>query len=200
MVEMLQAHFMKWKNKQYMVVNKVPKELQSKVKTFLEAVNTNFSFLSNYGYKIKEEKVATQYVVKNIIEVLFKNEELDRVVLIHYEPNDLNGNTIDLISVSLFNGIRLLNKKLLLELYIKKYKSDLKIEHLTYPSMNNKTTFEENMNTSLAGFAYFLHDTGINLVNGTEWEDGLIYDWSSAEKMLYNEQKRILGDNNFDNK
>lgn len=178
-----------------MVLNKIPKELQPKVTAFLEAVDVHFSFLTDYGYKIKEEKIATQYAVKNIIEVLYKNEELDRIVIVHYEPNNIENNPVNLISISLFNGIKLLNKELELELYIKKYKPELDIEHLTYLSKNNKATFEENMQTSIAGFAYFLQDTGINLINGSEWEDGLIYDWSSAEKLLYEEQKRILGEN-----
>lgn len=177
-----------------MVINKIPNELRPKVTAFLNAVDVHFSFLSNYGYKIKEERIATEYTVKNIVEVLYKNEELDRVVLVHYEPINIFEQTVDLVSVSLFNGIKLLNKKLYLELYIKKYKPELDIEHLTYPNKNSKTTFEENMQTSITGFAYFLQDTGINLINGSEWEDGLIYDWSSAEKILYEEQKRILNE------
>ena len=57
---------------------------------------------------------------------------------------------------------------------------------------DNNDSFETNINKSLAGFAYFLKDTGAKLIDGSEWEEGLFYDWSSAEKMLYKEQKKRL--------
>lgn len=177
-----------------MVNNKIPNELRPKVIAFLEAVDIYFSFLKDYEYYDIEQRVATQYVVKNVTEVLYKNEKLDRAIVIHYEPNNFEGKPIDLVSISIFDGIKFMIKELELELYIKKYKPEYEIEHLTYPNKNNKNTFKENMNTSVAGFAYFLKDTGMNLVNGSEWEDGLIFDWSSAEKILYKEQKRILGE------
>jgi len=194
MAELWKALFTKWKNKRYMVNNKIPNELRPKVIAFLEAVDIYFSFLKDYEYYDIEQRVATQYVVKNVTEVLYKNEKLDRAIVIHYEPNNFEGKPIDLVSISIFDGIKFMIKELELELYIKKYKPEYEIEHLTYPNKNNKNTFKENMNTSVAGFAYFLKDTGMNLVNGSEWEDGLIFDWSSAEKILYKEQKRILGE------
>lgn len=190
---------MKWKKALFMVVNKVPKEIQPKVKAFLGSVEKYFSFLKDYNYVFNEAKIATEYVVDNIIEVSYKNEKLDRLIVINYEPNDIDNNVVDLVTVSLFSDIRLRNKELVLKKYLKKYKSDLEIEHLTYPSQNGKRSFEENMKTSISGYAYFLKDIGINLVKGTEWEDGLIYDWSAAEDILYKTQKNIIyGDDNTD--
>ncbi len=55
-----------------------------------------------------------------------------------------------------------------------------------------KETFEENLQNSIDGFAYLLKDVAINIVEGKEWENGLTFDWSSAEKILYREQKRNL--------
>lgn len=175
-----------------MVLNKIPKEIQPRVKVFLDSADVYFSFLSNYGYKIKEERIATEYAVKYIVEIRYKNEELDRIITVHYEPIDVFEKESDYLSVFLFNGIKLLNKKLELELYIKKYRPELNIEHLTYPMKDNNDSFETNINKSLAGFVYFLKDTGAKLIDGSEWEEGLFYDWSSAEKMLYKEQKKRL--------
>ena len=181
-----------------MLINELPKEIQSKVTAFLKAVDVCFVFLNDYGYIIKEKRIAKQYVVKNIIEVLYQNDELERVVLIYYQPNDIDGNEYNYISVSIYNEIKSFNKKLLLELYIKKYKPELDVKQLTYPNQNNKLTFEENILTCVSGFAYFLSDAGINLINGSEWEDGLIFDWSSAEKILYEEQKKLISGDNRD--
>jgi len=190
---------MKWKKALYMVINKVPKEIKPKVKAFLNAVEIHFQFLENYNYKVSKIGIATQYVVDNIIEVIYQNDKLDRLIVIHYEPKDIDDNNIDLVSLSIFNGIKLLDKELVLKKYLKKYKSDLEIEHLTYPNKNGKDSFKENMETSISGYAYFLSDIGINLVNGIEWEDGLLYDWSAAEDMLYQAQKdTIYGDDNKD--
>ena len=192
MVDQLKALFIEWKNRRYMVINKIPNELRPKVTAFLNAVDVHFSFLSDYGYLIKEERIATEYAVDNIIEVRYKNEDLDRVIIIHYEPKSIDNKDVNLISVSFFNGIKFLNRELGLEYYLKKYKPEFDLEHLTYFNRNSKATFEENIQTSIAGFAYLLQDTGINLVDGSEWEDGLTFDWSSAEKILYEAQKKII--------
>lgn len=184
---------MKWKNKQFMVLNKITSDFRHNVKTFFDLVDLHFSFLKKYGYRVKETRLATQYSVSNIVEVIFENTDLERIIVLHYEPNDLDGNAVHLISVSLFNRIKNQNKELELGLYIKKYKPELDIEHLKYPMKNYNGNFEESINKSLSGFAYFLKDEGINLIKGSEWEDGLFYDWSSAEKILYKEQKKNLG-------
>ena len=185
---------MKWKNSRSMVLNKVSNDNRDKAKVFLNVVEKQFSFLKNYGYKFKEAKVATEYVVNDIVEVHYQNDELKRLIIIHYEPIDIDNKEIDLISISLFNGVTNLDKELVLKKYLKKYKSTLEIEHLTYPIKNNKSSFRENMKTSISGYAYFLKDVGENLIKGKEWEDGLIYDWSSAEDILYKAQKDALSD------
>lgn len=179
-----------------MDINKISEEAQTRVLVFLEAVDKSFSFLNEYGYTIKEERLAPQYVVKDIFEVLYKNEDLDRVVRIQYQFYGYEGNPINLVTVSLFKGVKFLNTELGLEYYLKRYKPEFDMKHLTYPDKNNKATFEENMETSIAGFAYLLQDICVNLINGSEWEDGLTFDWSSAEKIMYEAQKKIVyGDN-----
>ena len=200
MLKLLKAPFTNLKNKQFIKTNKIPNELQSKVIAFLNAVDTHFSFLSDYGYTVKQERLATQYVVDNIIEVSYKNEDFDRIIRIQYEPKDLDNKDVDFISVSIFEVIRFLNKEIKFALYIKKYKPDFDIEHLSYCNKNKQASFEENIHTAIAGFAYLLKDIGINLVNCSEWEDGLTFDWSSAEKMLYEAQKKIIYGDNKDTK
>ncbi len=151
------------------------------------------------GYSDIEERIADQYVVKNVVEVNYRNLSLDRLVSIEYTPNTLDNKPENFIGVSLFKDIKLLKQELDFRLYVKKYHPDFEFTHLSYFMKNNKTSFEENLNISLAGFSYILQEMGENLLKGSEWENGLIVDWSSASSVLYKEQKRILGENNDDN-
>ncbi len=184
-----------------MVLNKVPKEIRPKVKVFLNAVDKHFSFLKNYNYKVKNIRIATEYAVDNIIEITYINKELNREIIIHYEPNNIDGDIIDLISVTFNNNRFNLNKELEFDIFIEKYNSKVDVDNLNYPAKNSKGSFKENMETSISGYAYFLKDIGINLVNGTEWEDGLVYDWSAVEDILYQAQKDVIyGGDNDDNK
>jgi len=176
-----------------MLINEIPTEVRPRVSDFLRLTDAHFSFLKNYGYYEKEEKIARQYVVKNIIDVIYKNADIDRAIIIHFEPNDLDGSVTNHLSITFYDGIRLMNKQLWFNLYIKKYKPDIDTTLLTKIDKNNKSTFEENLETALTGFEYFIKDIGIGLIDGSEWEDGIFYDWSSASKILYDEQKRILG-------
>lgn len=181
-----------------MVINKITKEVKPRVKTFFKGVETHFAFLKEHGYIAIGERLPSGYAVKDIVEFLYINHSSGRAIIIHFEPNNLEGDSINLISINLYKGARMINdnllwdKQLVLSLYVEKYKHEFDILHLTYPDKNKEDSFEKNLNISLSGWAYFLKDIGINLVNGSEWEDGLFYDWSSAGKMLYDEQKRIL--------
>jgi hypothetical protein len=178
------------------IINEVSAEVRPKVKEFLRLTDLHFSFLKNYGYNEKEEKIAKQYAVKNMIDVIYKNVHIDRAIVINFQPNKIDGSISNYLSVTFYKGIKFMDKELWLSLYIKKYKPDIDITLLNEIDKNNKPTFEENIAKAMSGFEYFVKDIGIGLVDGSEWEDGLIYDWSSAEKMLYDEQKRILGENN----
>lgn len=160
-----------------MINNKVFIEKCPRTKIFLEMVNRFFSFLKDYEYQFKEIKLETDYVLEDIVEVLYENKNLNRLIVIHYEPNDSYGNKIDFISLSLFKDRILQTKELVFKKYLYKYRPDIQIEHLSYLRINNKATFEDNMRISISGFSYFLSDIGVNLLNGSEWEDGLIYDW-----------------------
>jgi hypothetical protein len=175
-----------------MVLNKVTPEIRPKVTEFFNAVDNHFSFLKNYGFTDIEKKIATGYAVKDVVEVLYKNSKLNKTILIQYNPYDVFGNNIDYLHISLFKGVEYSNNELVLKLFIKKYKPELDIEHLTYPMKDNNYSFEININKSLLGFAYFLKDTGVKLIDGSDWEEDLFYDWSSAEKILYDEQKKKL--------
>jgi len=176
-----------------MLIDEIPTELRPRIIEFLKLTDKHFSFLNDYGYSVKEEKIAKQYAVKNIIEVVYKNPNIDRAIIIHFEPNDIFGVIANYLSVSFYNGIKFLDRKLLFELYIKKCKPDIDTTFLTKIDKNNKSSFEENLETAMAGYEYFLKDIGIGLINGTEWEDGIYLSWDSASKILYDEQKRILG-------
>ncbi len=115
---------MKWKKVLFMVINKVPKDIKPKVRVFLNAVEKHFSFLKDYGYTFKEAKIATEYVVDNIIEVLYQNEKLDRLIIIHYEPIDIDEEEIDNITIMFYKGIKLRNNKLEFDMFIEKYNTD----------------------------------------------------------------------------
>lgn len=176
-----------------MVINKVPIKIRPKVKSFLNAVDKHFSFLiKDYGYEFKEAKIATEYVVDNVIEVLYQNEELDRLIIIHYEPIDIDQEEADFITLIIYKGIEFRKNKLEFDLYIEKHNSVYDTSDLNEVNKNNKASFDENMETSVSGYAYFLKDIGINLVNGNEWENGLVYDFKAAEDMLYQAQKDII--------
>ena len=195
MEELTQVQFMKWKNRQFMINIKVSRKNKLKVSAFVNATKKYFKFLEDYNYTLKSITTSKQHSVKDIIEIRFENEEIDRLILIIYEPDDIKGNVIDLLGISFYNGIKSLNKELVFEKFLEKYKPELEIEHLIYPNKNNKDSFDENVELSLSGLSYFIKEVGISLVDGTDWEDGLFYDWSSAQETLYKEQKKQLGDN-----
>ncbi len=186
---------MKWKKASSMVINKIPKDIRPKVKVFLNAVDKHFSFLLVQGYTIKKIEKSTRYsVANNIIEVFYKNEEFDRLIIVHYDPGNSLEEGKDFIDVSLFKGEDLHFGQLKFDMYLEKYLSERNFDNLNYPNKNNKGSFKANMEASISGYAYFLKDVGENLINGKEWEDGLRFDWSSAEDILYKAQKDILRD------
>lgn len=184
---------MKWKNLQSMVLNKVPKDIKPKVKVFLKAVDKHFSFLLEKGYVIKKIEKSERYsVANNIIEVFYKNEKLDRLVIVHYDPGLSSEERKDFIDVSIYKGEDLHFGQLKFDMYLEKYLSATDFDSLNYPRKNNKSSFKENMETSITGYSYFLKDVGENIIDGKEWEDGLRFDWSSAEDILYQAQKDII--------
>lgn len=168
-------------------------DTQSRISVFFKLVKENMSFLENLGYVDIEEKLATQYVVKDIVEVLYKNINLDRVIIVYFEPNSIDNTISNFLSVSIYNGIELMDRELLFILYINKYMPEVDVDCLTYIDKNKGNSFEENIQTSLAGYTFFLKEIGSQLLDGSEWEDGLYYSMASAEKLLYEQQKRIFG-------
>ncbi len=176
-----------------MDLNKISKKIRLKVKMFLSSVEASFSYLNEYNYKVKTVSIATEYVVDNIINVFYENKELNRKILIQYQPYDIDEEIVDLISVTIYKGVGMNFQELDFDIYLEKYKPDLDIEKLSSPMKNSNYTFKENIKTSIAGYAYYLKDIGLNLINGVEWEEGLVLDWSSAESMLYQQQKKFLG-------
>ncbi|MFP9097907.1 hypothetical protein ACLI09_02535 [Flavobacterium sp. RHBU_24] len=176
-----------------MDLNKITEETRPRVLSFLNAVKTHFSFLTDLGYKDIEERIATEYVVKNIVEIRYKNISLNQTINIHYEPNDINNKSVDLVNLFILKG-DFMDKKLNFALYLNKYYPEIETKHLSYPKANEIQTFDEAMQITSAGYSYLVKDVGLSLVKGLEWEDGLIYTWSSAAKSLYSEQKRILGE------
>ena len=182
-----------------MVINKIPKDIRPKVKVFLNVVDKHFSFLLDQGYVIKKIEKSTRYsVANNIIEVFYKNEKSDRLIIVHYDPGENLEEEKDFIDISLYKGEDLHFDQLKFDMYLEKYLLETNFDSLNYPNKNNKGSFKENMEASISGFAYFLKDVGENLISGTEWEDGLRFDWSSAEDILYKAQKDILRDNDND--
>lgn len=174
--------------------NKITEELKPRISFFLEFVKMYFSFLQEFGYLDIEERIAEEYVVKNIVEVRYKNKFLNQIVNIHFEPIDIDNNPINLINLFILRneGIEKLN----FELYINKYYPQIDTTHLSYPKKNEGQTLKTAIQISCAGYSYLLKDIGLDLLNGLEWEDGLIHTWSSASEILYKEQIRILRENN----
>lgn len=175
------------------MINKVSKEVRPRVKDFLNVASNSFKFLEEYGYMLKEERIATEYVVNDVIEVIYQNEKLDKLIIIHYEPIDIEQKDIDYLTVMIYKGEKSYKNKLELDIFIEKYHSDFDTNVLSDVNKNNKKSFKENMEASMLGYAYFLKDIGIKLISGNEWESGLIYDLSSAEEIIYKQQKKGLG-------
>ena len=125
-----------------MVLNKVSKKVKPKVKIFLDTTDKYFSFLKDYGYVFKGAKIATEYVVDNIIEVQYQNEKLDRLIIVHYEPIDIDDEEVDNISVIFYRGIKLHNSKLEFDLFIEKHNPDFDTNNLNDINKNNKGSFK----------------------------------------------------------
>lgn len=180
------------------MINKISKSVRLNVETFFDVISKRFQFLKEYGYELKEKRIATEYAVEDVVEVLYYNKYINRLIVLHYEPKDIDGKFIDLLTLSLYNDDDhiLSNNEILFSKYIEKYASENKIdlEKLDYPNLNGKETFKENLEVSISGYVYFLKGIGINLILGKEWEDGLKIDLSSAEEMLYKQQKKELGE------
>lgn len=178
-----------------MVINKFSKEIRSKVKIFLDLIDRSFSFLENYGYNIKNERLASEFSVDDVVQVTYYNKEIDRLIAIQYEPKDIDGKSINLVTISFFKGDDpFLDDELKFDIYIRKYGNENQIDvlNLKYPDRNNESSFRKNLDISINGYLYYLKDIGISLINGDEWENNLIIDWSNAEKVIYNEQKKGL--------
>lgn len=184
---------MKWKRQSYMVINKVPSKLKAKVASFLSSIDKHMVFLKDFGYNLQDIKIATEYAVDYVIEVIYRNEKLNRIMVIHYEPIDIDENTVDLLTLHFYNDKFMLDKnKLEFDKYLKKYIPEVDLQSLNYPNKNNRPTFEENIDISVSGYSYYLKESANDILIGMEWEDGLTFDWSSAEDVLYKAQKRII--------
>lgn len=179
------------------MINKISKEARPRVKDFLEVVSKYFQFLEEYGYNLREQRIATEYIVKDIVQVIYYNKSINRFIVIYYQPKDIDGEDVDLVTLSFYDDDDhiLSNNEILFSKYIEKYatENNIDLEKLKYLNKNNKETFRKNMEASMSGYVYFLKDIGMKLITGEEWEKGLIIDISSAETMLYEQQKKELG-------
>ncbi len=79
-----------------------PKEIKPKVEVFVNAAKYHFDFLKDYNYNIEKIGIATKYVVDYITEVVYQNDALDRKLVIHYEPIDIDNDVVDLVSIYIY--------------------------------------------------------------------------------------------------